>query len=119
MKFLCDVHISYKLVAFLNKAGYDTIHVNDLPFGSETADTEISIMATEHDRIVVTKDKDFFNSYVLKQSPAKLIRLTSGNVSNKTILNIFQKWILIFEELNQNYSFCVEINEEGIFIYKK
>ena len=30
MKFLCDVHISYKLVSHLKSMGFETIHVNDI-----------------------------------------------------------------------------------------
>jgi hypothetical protein len=30
MKFLCDVHISYKLMIALNKLGFDCIHVNNI-----------------------------------------------------------------------------------------
>ena len=30
MKFICDVHISYKLVRHLKHLGFETLHVNDL-----------------------------------------------------------------------------------------
>lgn len=30
MKFLCDVHISYKVVSFLTGLGYETVHVNQI-----------------------------------------------------------------------------------------
>jgi predicted nuclease of predicted toxin-antitoxin system len=42
MKFLCDVHISYKLVNFLNSQGYLAIHVNSILEGLETKDSAIS-----------------------------------------------------------------------------
>ncbi len=30
MKFLCDAHISLKVVKFLNALGHETLHVNDI-----------------------------------------------------------------------------------------
>lgn len=44
MKFLCDVHISYKLVNFLNSQGYSTDHVNSILEGSKTKDLQFLIM---------------------------------------------------------------------------
>lgn len=117
MKFVCDVHLSYKLVKFLNNAGCDALHANELPNKWESSDDEIALLADKEGRIVVTKDKDFFNSHMLGRSPAKLIRLTSGNISNQLILEIFQKWLPVFAEMNKEARFCVEINEDGIFTY--
>jgi predicted nuclease of predicted toxin-antitoxin system len=42
MKFLCDVHISYKIVAHLKSLGFESIHVNEILNKSETKDSEIS-----------------------------------------------------------------------------
>lgn len=30
MKFLCDVHISYKIVKYLRSAGFEATHVNEI-----------------------------------------------------------------------------------------
>jgi predicted nuclease of predicted toxin-antitoxin system len=30
MKFLCDVHISYKVVKHLNSMGFKAVHVNEI-----------------------------------------------------------------------------------------
>lgn len=30
MKFLCDVHISYKIVRFLSDSGFHSIHINEI-----------------------------------------------------------------------------------------
>lgn len=40
MKFLCDVHISYKLVKFLEKKGFESIHITKILDGSKTKDEE-------------------------------------------------------------------------------
>lgn len=78
MKFLCDVHISYKLVNFLNSQGYLAIHVNSILEGSETKDSAISDYADEHDFILISKDADFKISYLIKKKPLKLIKVNLG-----------------------------------------
>jgi predicted nuclease of predicted toxin-antitoxin system len=41
MKFLCDVHISYKLVNRLILLGFECIHVNNILNKWNTTDNEI------------------------------------------------------------------------------
>lgn len=38
MKFLCDVHISHKIVAHLKILGFEAIHVNNILDRSESKD---------------------------------------------------------------------------------
>ena len=63
MKFLCDVHISYKVVKFFSEAGYETIHVNQILESWKTKDKDICEYADKNDFIVITKDYDFRDSY--------------------------------------------------------
>jgi len=69
MKFICDVHISYKLVNFLNQLGHEAIHVNTLPDKSETSDYFIAQFADDFNRAVITKDQDFENLHFAKRTP--------------------------------------------------
>lgn len=41
MKFLCDVHISYKVVNQFRNLGFESIHVNAILDKSETKDSDI------------------------------------------------------------------------------
>jgi len=41
MKFLCDVHISYKIVNYFKSMGYEAIHVNEILDKWVTKDNEI------------------------------------------------------------------------------
>jgi predicted nuclease of predicted toxin-antitoxin system len=56
MRFLCDVHISYKIVNFLSDLGFESIHTNNVLNGSETKDKDICSYADLKDFIVITKD---------------------------------------------------------------
>ena len=63
MKFLCDVHISYKICKFLEKQGYLAIHVNSVLDKWFTTDIAICEFADANDLIVLTKDEDFRASF--------------------------------------------------------
>ena len=91
MKFLCDVHIPFQLVNFLFSGGHDVIHVNNLEKKWLTTDEEICNYADKNNFILITKDSDFRNSFVLKKTPRRLIRITLGNTSNIDLIKIFDK----------------------------
>ena len=88
MKFLFDVHISYKLVTYLKSLGFKTIHVNEILNKSETKDSDICKYADKNDLIVVTKDSDFRDSYFIKRTPRKLIKINLGNIPNQELKTI-------------------------------
>ncbi|WP_395045252.1 DUF5615 family PIN-like protein [Flavobacterium sp.] len=71
MKFLCDVHISFKLVNAIKNLGFDCIHVNSILDKWFSKDSEITKFADENDYIMITKDADFRDSFFIKQSPKK------------------------------------------------
>jgi predicted nuclease of predicted toxin-antitoxin system len=58
MRFLADQGISPVIVAALNAAGHDCIHVRDLRM-SAASDEAIVAMAIADARVVVTEDADF------------------------------------------------------------
>jgi predicted nuclease of predicted toxin-antitoxin system len=81
MKFLCDVHISYKIVRYLQMAGYETTHINEILAKWYTEDRDICSYADKHDLIVVSKDADFKNSFLIDGTPRKLVKINLGNLS--------------------------------------
>lgn len=88
MKFLCDVHISYKLVHRISDLGYECIHVNSVLDKWFTKDDVIATFVDQNDYILISKDVDFKNSFLLKSTPKKLIKVNLGNVSNITLNEI-------------------------------
>jgi predicted nuclease of predicted toxin-antitoxin system len=62
---------------------------------------------------VISKDADFYNSFLRKSEPYKVIFLTVGNMSTDEIIKLFEKNILvIIEQISQN--FVLEISAENI-----
>jgi predicted nuclease of predicted toxin-antitoxin system len=115
MKFLCDVHISYSLVNYLKSSGFDAVHVNELPDKWFSTDKFICSYADESDRIVITKDSDFKNSFFIQGTPSKLIKVNLGNIANNALISIFSKHLRQIEELNLSPRFIVEVDSEKLF----
>lgn len=90
MKFLVDAQLPYGLKQFIESEGFDAIHTNDLPSKEKTTDKEILKFSELESRIVITKDKDFLDSFILANKPKKLIIVTSGNKPNKELFNGFK-----------------------------
>lgn len=67
MKFLVDAQLPVRLVRLLQASGYDAIHTKDLPQQNATTDVEINAISRQQSRIVITKDTDFFNSFIIRQ----------------------------------------------------
>lgn len=114
MKFLCDVHISYKIVNTLKSLGFDAIHVNDILNKSETKNSDICKYADKKDFVVITKDYDFEDSYRVKNTPRKLLKINLGNISNQSLINMFKENLETLNKLETLKSFFIEFNESGI-----
>jgi len=70
--------------------GYDTIHTNDLPNKHLTSDRYIIEIAEKENRIVISKDSDFYKSNLIEGKPEKLLFVTTGNIINKDLIKLFE-----------------------------
>ena len=82
MKFLVDAQLPKRLVRLLKEAGHEAIHTSQLPERNATTDSDIIVLATKEQYIVITKDEDFVNSYILRRLPPKLLLISTGNIRN-------------------------------------
>ena len=114
MKFLCDVHVSLKLVKQLKLLGYDAIHINEILDSWNTPDNKICEFADQNDFILITKDSDFRNSFFIKKSPKKLIKINLGNISNIELIQIISQNLKHFEILNNQPIFIIEVEKSFI-----
>src|SRR5713226_7110917 len=85
MKFLVDAQLPRRLTAWLTAAGCDAIHTLDLPDANRTTDEQLNDIADREQRAVVTKDADFVDSHLLRGRPAKLLLISTGNISNRDL----------------------------------
>ena len=89
MKFLIDAQLPRGLVAHLQQAGLQTIHTFDLPEGNRTTDRSINELSIQEKYVVVTKDSDFVESFLLRGQPWKLLLVSTGNISNASLEALF------------------------------
>lgn len=116
MKFLIDEQLPLLLSNWLTEKGFNTKHVVTLGTSNSLTDTEIRALSMAEKRIVITKDEDFFNSYVFKKEPYKLIYITTGNIKNRHLLDIFRTEFaqLLYFLTNHN---VIEINRDHIKVW--
>jgi predicted nuclease of predicted toxin-antitoxin system len=89
VKFLIDAQLPARLAGLLSAAGHDAIHASELPEGNRTTDTALAGLADAEDRVVVTKDRDFRDSHLLRRQPRRLLVVATGNIRNRDLLALF------------------------------
>lgn len=89
MKFLIDAQLPARLAGLLSAAGHDVVHTSQLPDGNRTTDTSLATVADAEDRVVITKDRDFRDSHLLRRTPRRLLVVATGNISNPDLLTLF------------------------------
>jgi len=113
MKLIVDAQLPAKLCEILNQLGLESMHVNELSKGDETADKEITDFADRESLIVVTKDFDFYHSHMTLGKPEKLFLITTGNLKNNQLFNLFRNNALIIKNALERSSF-IELSNDGI-----
>ena len=68
-------------------AAFPVIHVSVL--GESPSDTQIWQYAKQHDLVIVTKDADFSDRFMVDASPPKVVHLRLGNMRQR----VFQEFL--------------------------
>ncbi len=82
MKFLVNAQLPRRLIHRLRELGYEARHTLDLPLGNRTPDEAINEVSLREQYIVITKDSDFVDSFILRRKPYKLLLISTGNIKN-------------------------------------
>lgn len=116
MKFLVDAQLPYLLSKWIIEKGFESIHTEDLPNKDETEDEEIRMISARSDLIVITKDLDFYDSHLLRDSPKRLLLITTGNIKNHQLLNLFRR---NFQEIVDLFEHCnlIEMSNEELIAH--
>jgi len=69
MVFIIDAHLPYILVEQLEALRHEAIHTSDLEIGNKTPDELINELAVKRKAVVVSKDADFYNTFLLHRKP--------------------------------------------------
>ncbi len=116
MKFLIDAQLPRRLAGYLKNCGHDVIHTLDLPKKNKTPDKIVRKISIEQKRVVVTKDYDFIDSYVLKKEPFKILLVSTGNITNDALLELFETNLNdLLKELRESH--IVELTRNTIVVH--
>jgi predicted nuclease of predicted toxin-antitoxin system len=113
---LVDAHLPKRLADLLSEYEVNAKHTLDLPEGNATPDHEIILIADKEKRIVITKDRDFWDSHILNRSPEKLLIVSTGNIRNQILIQLFEKNIETLKKMFEKNS-VIELNDEEIQIH--
>ncbi|MGI8753014.1 MAG: DUF5615 family PIN-like protein [Acidimicrobiales bacterium] len=116
MRFLIDAQLPAKLAIRLVTAGHDAVHTSQLPEGNRATDASLSALADAEDRIVVTKDRDFRDSHLLRRSPRRLLVVATGNIANNDLLTLVTNNLTTVVEALSEAAF-VELRWTGLVIH--
>jgi predicted nuclease of predicted toxin-antitoxin system len=91
MKFLVDAQLPRSLAVQLQQGGHFAIHTLDLPLANRTPDWTINELSKTQGYLVVSKDSDFVESFLLYAEPPKLLLISTGNITNSALAALFDR----------------------------
>lgn len=113
MKFLVDAHLPPGLCVLLQTAGHEALHTSGLPTQNRTPDEVINNLSLQNQRVVVSKDTDFYYSHLLHQKPWKLLLVRTGNMSTRELKRLFEAHLpVIVRSLDANS--LVELHSHSV-----
>lgn len=90
MKFLVDAHLPPRLWCGIESTRA-AVHPLQLPDQNATKDCIINQVSLSEERIVISKDSDFFYSHLLQGRPWKLLLVKTGNISMRDLCELFER----------------------------
>jgi predicted nuclease of predicted toxin-antitoxin system len=115
VKFVVDAQLPKSLSELLKRNGHDSVHTIELSLKNETDDVELEQVTVKENRVLVTKDSDFEDGFLLKRVPPKLILVTTGNITNKELLDLFSRTLRTMVYLLESHVF-LELDREKVTV---
>lgn len=85
--------------------------------GNRTPDAEIIACAARELRVVVTKDDDFVQSFLLSGQPSRLLLVATGNIANAELERLLRANPASIEAALDTNHF-VELNRDALVIHE-
>ena len=117
MRFIIDAQLPFSLKKMFIDIGYDAILTDDLGDKERTSDNEIREVSENQNRIVISKDADFVDSFYIKGIPKKLLLISTGNIKNSELFSLFSKNIKKIVTLFDTND-LVEMNSNDIIAHE-
>lgn len=117
MKFLVDAQLPIRLARLLQEAGHDALHTRELPQQNATPDSIINSLSVQQERVVITKDSDFVDSFLTMQQPYKLLLVTTGNIKNSDLEALFAANLPLIVDLLSQHSY-IELSRDSVIVHQ-
>ncbi|MDF9797825.1 putative nuclease of putative toxin-antitoxin system [Catalinimonas alkaloidigena] len=72
-----------------------------------TKDGDISTYADENDLTVLTKDADYRNSFLISNTPKKLVKVNLGNLSTSILIDVISENLQAIQKLYSSRGFMI------------
>lgn len=105
MRFVIDAHLPVSLVNYFE--GHDVLHTLSLKDGNFTADQNINEISLTQKRVVITKDSDFYHSFITFRKPYKLVFVKLGNMRLRDLKSYFERNSEQLITLLEDHSFII------------
>jgi len=115
VKFLVDAQLPRRMAAWLATGGCDAVHTLALPDANRTPDGRIVEVADREGRVVIAKDADFVDAHLLHGRPAKLLLISTGNITNRELEALF---VPLIDGLTRELRTCsfLELGRSGLVV---
>ncbi len=80
-------------------------------------DNEIVKLAIAENRIIITKDSDFLDNYLLKGTPPKILLLKVDNIDNNDMLHIIDLYLKHIVSQYEAHADVVILSKTQIITY--
>ena len=117
MKFLVDAQLPLRLARCLRDAGHDVVHTRELPDQNATPDSVINQLSITEERVVITKDVDFLETFLIRQQPYKLLLVTTGNIKNAALESLFLNNLTQLVELFEQHAY-LELSRDTLIVHQ-
>ena len=88
MNLIIDAQLPAKLCAYF--ADCNCVHTIQLKNGNLIKDCDINEISIKEKRVVITKDTDFYYSYLTSKKPYKLVLVKLGNLRLSELKHYFK-----------------------------
>ena len=108
-----DAHLPRSLCTLLAAHGHDVLHTHELPEQNVAKDGILNRLSLDEQRVVVSKDTDFFYSHLLQGRPWKLLLVRTGNISARDLRDLFARNLPLIEAALEKHT-LVEIDRLAV-----
>jgi len=116
MRFVVDAHLPKQMVRLLRTLGHEAIHTHEMADGNASSDEAILQEAGAHG-IVISKDVDFYHSFLVQGKPSKLILVKVGNMRLRAVMELFSKNLDALIDLMKQHD-LVELHADKIIVVR-